>query len=56
MGTIKQRLNHNYYSSMLELVKDIELCFDNCILFNGEDSPAGQKCLQAMDEFKKLCV
>jgi hypothetical protein len=41
---------------MLEFIKDIELCFDNCILFNGDDSPAGQRCLLAMDEFKKLCA
>jgi len=56
LGTIKQRLNHNYYATIAEFVKDIELCFDNCLLFNGEDSPAGQRCLTAMDEFKKLCI
>jgi len=56
MGTIKQRLNHNYYFTMKEFVRDIELCFDNCILFNGEDSPAGQRCMLVMEEFKKLCI
>lgn len=56
MGTIKQRLNHNYYMTMQEFIRDIQLCFDNCLLFNGEESPAGQRCMQAVEEFKKLCI
>jgi len=56
LGTIKQRLNHNYYFTMQEFVHDIELCFDNCLLFNGEESPAGQRCMIVVEEFKKLCV
>jgi len=39
---------------MKEFINDIQRCFDNCILFNGEDSPAGQRCLQVIEEFKKL--
>jgi len=40
-GTIKQRLNHNQYFTMKEFIDDINKCFDNCLLYNGEDSPAG---------------
>lgn len=53
-GTIKQRLNHSYYFTMREVIEDIQRCFDNCLLYNGEDSPAGQRCLTVMGEFKKL--
>ena len=53
-GTIKQRLLHNKYSKMEEITRDIERCFENCILYNGEDSPAGQSCLKVMKEYKKL--
>ena len=56
LGTIKQRINHNQYFMMKEVVDDIQKCFDNCLLYNGEDSPAGQRCLTVMEEFKKLYV
>ena len=39
---------------MQEVVDDIQRCFDNCILYNGEDTPAGQRCLNVIDEFQKL--
>jgi len=38
MGTIKQRLNSNYYHKAQEFVDDFKLMFDNCILYNGEQS------------------
>ena len=37
-GTIKQRLNINYYHRMQEFLDDMQLVFENCIKFNGEDS------------------
>jgi hypothetical protein len=40
--------------TMREFVDDINKCFDNCLLYNGEDSQAGQRCLKVMEEFKKL--
>ena len=55
-GTIKQRINHNYYDHMKDIIDDIVRCFDNCLLFNGEDSPAGKKCMTVMEEFNKLYV
>ena len=53
-GTIKQRLNHNYYFEMHEVVEDIQRCFDNCLLFNGEESLVGERCMKVINEFKKL--
>ena len=54
LGTIKQRLNHNQYASLQHVLDDIQLCFDNCLLYNGEDSPAGQRCLAVIAQFEKL--
>lgn len=54
LGTIKQRINHNQYTSMEVVCDDIQRCFDNCLLYNGEDSPAGARCLNVIDEFNKL--
>ena len=53
-GTIKQRLNHNIYNAMSDFITDVKRCFSNCILYNGEDSPAGQKCMKVRDEFDRL--
>lgn len=54
LGTIKQRLNHNYYTTIQQVLDDIQLCFDNCLLYNGEESPAGQRCLTVIQNFEKL--
>ena len=53
LGTIKQRLNHNSYFTMQEVVDDIWRCFDNCIEYNGEDSPAGERCMQVIKAYEK---
>ena len=39
---------------MKEVIDDIQKCFENCLLYNGEDSPAGSRCLNVMEEFHKL--
>lgn len=53
-GTIKQRLNYSQYLCIKDVMDDIKRCFENCIVYNGEDSPAGQRCLTVMQEFQKL--
>ena len=55
-GTIKQRIMHNQYNNLQDILDDIIKCFDNCLLFNGEDSPAGKKCMNVMEEFNKLYI
>lgn len=37
-GTIKEKLKSHSYLSMKQFLEDIELVFDNCILYNGEAS------------------
>jgi hypothetical protein len=39
---------------MKEVIDDIQRCFDNCLLFNGEDSLVGDRCMKVVNEFKKL--
>ena len=38
-GTIKKRLDHNYYFSAKECIKDFNTVFTNCYVYNkaGED-------------------
>ena len=37
-GTIRQRLEANHYHTLQEFLDDMQLVFDNCMLYNGEDS------------------
>ena len=54
-GTIKNKLNSNQYKGgMQEFIEDINLTFNNCIKYNGEDSSVGKMCLQVRDEFRNL--
>lgn len=41
-GTIKKKLGHNAYESEEEFKFDMNLVFDNCILYNGMQSPFGK--------------
>lgn len=41
-STIKQKLDYNQYSSGYDYISDMKLIFDNCDLFNGKESGAGQ--------------
>lgn len=40
---------------MQEVIDDIEQCFYNCLEYNGEDSPAGERCVLVMKAYQKLC-
>lgn len=53
-GTIKQRLNSNYYHRMQEFLDDMQLVFDNCLKFNGETNNVSKMCKSVREEFKKL--
>lgn len=39
---------------MQEFLDDMNLTFDNCIKYNGEDSSVGKMCKSVRDEFVKL--
>ena len=50
-GTIKARLQSNYYTKMQEFLHDVQLVFENCILYNGENSQVSIMCKAVRDEF-----
>jgi len=37
-GTIKLKLREHQYLNMKNFLEDVELVFNNCILYNGEAS------------------
>jgi len=43
-GTIKENLKRHFYMNMQQFLKDIELVFENCILYNGESSQVTIMC------------
>ena len=45
-GTIKKKINNNFYSCTDELLKDIELVFSNCKLYNPPESDVVSMCNQ----------
>ena len=54
LGTIKNNLNSNKYAKMDEFIRDVHLVFDNCFLYNGENSYVSGLCKQVKEEFQKL--
>ena len=52
-GTIKGRLNTNYYNRLQEFLNDMDLTFDNCIQYNGENSSVGKMAKSVREEFRK---
>ena len=54
LGTIKQKLSSNQYMRINEFIIDINLMFDNCILYNGETAPVSLRCKEVRDEYQKL--
>lgn len=53
-STIKNRLNSNKYEHPEQFLADLQLVFDNCLKFNGEDSNVGRMCKQVKEEYRKL--
>lgn len=53
-GTIKTKLIYNAYHDSEEFKSDMNLVFDNCILFNGSDSFYGRIALQMKHEFNAM--
>ena len=52
-GTIKANLNSNKYLKAQDFISDVNLVFNNCLLYNGENSHVSQMCKQVMDEYRK---
>lgn len=47
-GTIKKKLNNNFYSCADEMLKDFELVFSNCKLYNPPESDVVSMCNQIL--------
>ena len=55
-GTIKRKLTLNAYENELGFQEDMNLVFDNCILYNGTDKDIGKMALQMKMEFNTMFV
>lgn len=54
-STIKNKLNSNQYNGGLpEFIEDINLTFDNCLRYNGEDESIGKMCKLVREEFQRI--
>jgi Bromodomain len=55
LGTIRAKLTANQYrEGMSEFVEEVNLTFENCLKYNGEDSSVGKMCKQVREEFYRL--
>lgn len=53
LSTVKNKLNSNEYTKINDFLYDVQLIFDNCILYNGESTQVSQMCKSVRDEFQK---
>lgn len=53
-GTVKGKLREHQYHNISEFLRDMELVFYNCKLYNGETSHVGLMGKSVCEEFKKL--
>lgn len=54
LGTIKAKLHSNQYLKFQDFLYDMNLVFENCILYNGENSTVSLMCKGVREEFNKL--
>ncbi len=54
-GTIKENLKKHFYKSMRQFIEDVELVFNNCLVYNGEKSQVSTMCKEVRDEYLKQC-
>ena len=52
--TIKNKLDKLMYSNFKEFCSDIDLTFNNCFMYNGEESDCGKVCANVKNEYYKL--
>ena len=53
-ATVKKKLTLNAYDSEIEFQGDMNLVFDNCILYHGTDRDLGKIALQMKTEFNAM--
>lgn len=54
LGTAEQKLNNDQYPTIDDFIKDIQLIFDNCYLYNNPSDPICQDAKKLEIYFKKL--
>lgn len=54
-GTIKENLKKHTYFTMRNFLEDVELVFENCLLYNGENSQVGHICKEVREEYYTQC-
>lgn len=54
LGTVKNNLKSGVYLKVEEFMRDVELIFENCILYNGENSPVSLMCKNVRNEYERL--
>jgi len=52
-GTIKRKLKHNEYLKCDEFIYDVNLVFNNCIVYNGESNNVTILCKEVMKEYNR---
>lgn len=53
-STIKKKLQLNIYETIVYFISDVELVFENCILYNGSESQIWEVGQQIQTEWIKL--
>jgi E1A/CREB-binding protein len=51
LGQVKKRLENGFYKELSSFESDVKLVFDNCILYNGEDSDVGSVACALKNQF-----
>jgi hypothetical protein len=51
LGSIKRKLEDGSYNDLFSFENDVNLVFDNCILYNGEDSDLGEMASDLKNQF-----
>lgn len=54
-GTIEKKLKHHEYLNMQHFLQDVELVFENCFHYNGEQSAVGLMGREVQEEYNKQC-
>lgn len=50
-GTIKKKLICNLYRNVDEYIKDMNLVFENCVLYNGMDNIVAKYAIEIRESF-----
>jgi Bromodomain/Ankyrin repeats (3 copies) len=53
LSTVKQKLKNNEYLKLADFLHDVQLIFDNCLLYNKETKQVTLMCTSVKEEFEK---